>query len=79
VVIAVVVLKPPLSAEMRDLAERVTRLRFVHDIIYWVEYIVLTSILLFPLAYYEGYMREHKHGLATQTFDGSAISSKRSC
>ena len=53
---------------MRDLAERVTRLKFVHDIIYWIEYVVLTTVLTFPLAYYEGYVREHKYGLATQTF-----------
>ena len=38
---------------MRDLAERVTRLKFVHDIIYWIEYVVLTTVLTFPLAYYE--------------------------
>ena len=56
------------SAKMRDLAERVTRLKFLHDIIYWIEYVVLTTVLTFPLAYYEGYIREHQYGLATQTF-----------
>src|SRR5215470_7802278 len=67
-VIAVVILHLRWSARMRDIAERITRLRFVHDIIYWVEYIALTTILLFPLTDYEGYVREHQYGLATQRF-----------
>jgi len=68
VVVALLLLNLRWSAKMRDLAERVTRLKFLHDIIYWIEYVVLTTVLTFPLAYYEGYMREHKYGLATQTF-----------
>ena len=56
------------SARMRDLAERVTRFKPVHTMVYWAEYLVVTSILLFPLEVYEGYFREHKYGLATQTF-----------
>ncbi|HTU48733.1 MAG TPA: M48 family metallopeptidase [Bryobacteraceae bacterium] len=55
------------SAAMRDLAERITRFRFLQTFIYWVEYLILTSALTFPLGFYEGYIREHKYGLATQT------------
>ena len=68
VVVALLLLNLRWSAKMRDLAERVTRLKFVHDIIYWIKYVVFTTVLTFPLAYYEGYMREHKYDLATQTF-----------
>jgi STE24 endopeptidase len=56
------------SARMRDLSERVTRFKPVHTFVYWLQYLVLTSILTFPLTAYEGYFREHKYGLATQTF-----------
>ena len=35
---------------------------------YWAQYLLLTSILGFPLLVYEDYFREHKYGLATQTF-----------
>ena len=56
------------SAGMRNLAERVTRFKPVHTIVYWVQYVLLTSILGFPLSVYEDYLREHKYGLATQTF-----------
>ncbi len=68
VVVALLLLNLRWSAKMRDLAERVTRFSPVHTIVYWVEYLVLTSILLFPLTVYEGYFRERKYGLATQTF-----------
>jgi STE24 endopeptidase len=56
------------SAAMRDLAVRLTRFAFLQDLIYWVQFLVLTTLLGFPLAIYEGYLREHKYGLATQTF-----------
>jgi len=56
------------SASMRNLAERLTRFRALQTFIYWIEYLVLTSVLTFPLAVYEGYIREHQYGLATQTF-----------
>src|SRR5271168_2370646 len=56
------------SGAMRNLAERVTRFKPVHTIVYWVQYLLLTTILGFPLTVYEEYFREHKYGLATQTF-----------
>ena len=56
------------SARMRDLAERVTRFKPIHTFVYWAEFLVFTSVLTFPLAVYEGFVREHKYGLATQTF-----------
>jgi STE24 endopeptidase len=56
------------SAAMRDFAERVTRFKPIQTIVYWVQYLLLTSILGFPLTVYEDYFREHKYGLATQTF-----------
>jgi STE24 endopeptidase len=56
------------SARMRDWAEHVTRFRPIHTFIYWTQFLVVTSVLTFPLGVYEGYFREHKYGLATQTF-----------
>jgi STE24 endopeptidase len=56
------------SARMRDLSERVTRFKPVHTFIYWLQYLLLTTILVFPLTVYEDYFREHKYGLATQSF-----------
>jgi STE24 endopeptidase len=53
---------------MRDLAERVTHFKPVHTLVYWLQFLVLTSVLTFPLTVYEDYFREHEYGLATQTF-----------
>jgi len=68
VAVSILLLNLRWSARMRDWAERVTRWKPVHTLVYWCEYLLLTSILTFPLAVYEGYTREHKYGLATQTF-----------
>jgi STE24 endopeptidase len=68
VVVALLLLNLRWSARMRDLSERVTRFKPVHTFVYWLQYLVLTSILIFPLSVYEDYFREHKYGLATQTF-----------
>jgi STE24 endopeptidase len=67
-VVALLLLNLRWSARMRVLAERVTRFKPVHTFVYWLQYMILTSILVFPLTVYEGYFREHKYGLATQTF-----------
>ena len=56
------------SSRMRDLAERITRIRPLQTAIYWIEFIVVTSVLTFPLTVYESYFREHKYGLLNQTF-----------
>jgi len=56
------------SARMRDFAERLTRFRPLQTAIYWVQFILVTSILTFPLTVYEGYSRELKYGLMNQTF-----------
>jgi STE24 endopeptidase len=56
------------SAKMRNLAERITRFRPLQTVLYWVEFILVFSILTFPLGIYEGYFREHKYGLLNQNF-----------
>jgi Zn-dependent protease with chaperone function len=56
------------SAAMRNLAERVTRFRPLQTALYWIQFIVVTSVLTFPLTVYESYLREHKYGLLNQTF-----------
>ena len=57
------------SARMRNLAERLTRFRPLQTAFYWIQFIVVVSVLTFPLGVYEGYFREHKYGLLNQTFE----------
>ena len=56
------------SARMRGAAEKITRNKWAQTFIYWAQYVVLTTILGFPMTFYEDFVREHQYGLATQTF-----------
>jgi STE24 endopeptidase len=67
-VVMLILLNLGWSAGMRNLAERVTRFKPPQTLLYWAQYLVLTTVLMFPLSVYEDYFREHKYGLATQTF-----------
>jgi len=66
--IYLILLQTGLSAKMRDFALRLSRFRWVQVMIYIVLYLLIATILGFPLEYYENFVREHQYGLATQTF-----------
>jgi STE24 endopeptidase len=66
--VALLLLNLRWSARMRDRAEQITRFKPVQTFVYWIQCLVLTSVLMFPLSVYEDYFREHRYGLATQTF-----------
>ena len=68
VVVSLLLLNLRWSAAMRNLAERITRFKPIQTFIYLAEYLVLTTILVFPMTVYEGYSRGHKYGLSTPTF-----------
>ena len=53
---------------MRNFSERITRFHALQIVLYWIQFILVTSILMFPLTVYEGYFREHEYGLLNQTF-----------
>ena len=57
-----------LSAKMRDFSERFGRWQWLHTFIYGMQYIVIGTLLSFPLTLYQGFFREHAYDLATQTF-----------
>ncbi|HVT05382.1 MAG TPA: M48 family metallopeptidase [Thermoanaerobaculia bacterium] len=68
IVVAIILLNFRWSAFMRDRAEKITRFKPIQTFLYWLQYVVVTFVLGFPLAWYEGLFREQKYGLATQTF-----------
>lgn len=57
-----------LSAKMRNFSERFGQWRWLHSFIYGVQYVVIGTVLSFPLTVYQGFFREHSYNLATQTF-----------
>jgi len=61
-------LETGLSARMRDFAERLSSRKPLQTVIYFMQFLLLVSVLGFPLIVYEGYFREHQYGLATQSF-----------
>lgn len=68
IAVAWLLLATGLSARMRDVAQRATRVPWLQTAIYAAEYIVLWAVLTFPLTLYQGFFREHSYGLSNQTF-----------
>jgi len=74
--VAAILLATKLSARMRDVAELLTsfkflkRFKFIQTPIYWLQYLVVTAVLGFPLTVYEGFFREHQYGMSNQNFGG---------
>jgi len=66
--VSIFLLSSGLSIRMRGLAERISRRKPIQTALYWAQYVLFTSVVLFPLTVYEGFFREHKYGLANQTF-----------
>ena len=56
------------STKMRDFAERLTRRQPLQTYLYWVQFSIAMAALFFPLTIYQRFYREHRYGLATQTF-----------
>jgi len=55
------------SAGLRNVAERLARWRWLQTFIYAALFILVLSILTFPLTIYEGFYREHAYGLSNMS------------
>lgn len=66
--VALILLSSGLARKMRDLSEKVTKKSWIHTIVFALQYLLLTTLLVFPMTVYTQYFREHQYGLATQTF-----------
>ena len=66
--LAALLLGTGLSARMRSFAERAVRFRPLQVFLYWLQYLVVTTLLTFPLVLFAGFFREHKYGLSNQSF-----------
>lgn len=72
VIVAWVLLGTGLSQRMRNLAERITRWRWLSTFIYGLQYVALTSLATLPFVFYRGYVREHEYGLSNHTLESWA-------
>ena len=66
--ISIFLLASRISAWLRGFAERTTRFKAMQVVLYAIPFILLTTLLAFPLTVYEHFFREHVYGLATQDF-----------
>ena len=66
--VAWLLLSQRISARIRDFSERRTRHKNLQTLIYALIYIPLTALLALPLAFYEGFYREHQYGLSNLSF-----------
>jgi STE24 endopeptidase len=66
--VLLILLSTRISARIRDFAERTTRFKAMQVAIYAIAYLLLTSVIEFPMSVYQHYFREHAYGLSTQTF-----------
>jgi STE24 endopeptidase len=66
--LAALLLGTGLSARLRDLAARATRFRALQTFLYTAAYLVLTTLLTFPLTLYQDFFRERAYGLLNQGF-----------
>jgi STE24 endopeptidase len=57
-----------ISARIRDWVQEKTRSRTLEVVIYAAIYMVLVTVVSFPLSVYEGFFREHAYGLSDQSF-----------
>jgi STE24 endopeptidase len=65
-----ILLATGLSARMRSVAERLTTSPTLQSAIYWVQFIVVASVIQLPWSIYEGFVREHSYGLSNLSFGG---------
>jgi STE24 endopeptidase len=65
--IAWLLLSKGLSHKMREFSERVFSKVFLQNMLYIAQYILLISILSFPLTIYQNYFREHAYDLSNMT------------
>lgn len=55
------------AAWMREVAQKVTRFRYVHTLVFLILYTLIVTLLALPLSWYSGYALEHQYGLSNQT------------
>jgi STE24 endopeptidase len=56
------------SARLRNVAFRIGRRWLPSVVLYGILFVWISSLLTLPLAFYEGFVREHAYGLSSQSF-----------
>lgn len=68
--VSILLLETGVSARLRDLSLRFARPDAMRNAIYAICYMAVFALLTFPLAYYEGFSREHQYELFNLDLNG---------
>ena len=68
--ILVLLLRSGLSARMRDRATALVRWQPAQSAIYWMQFLVVVSLLVLPFDLYTDYFREQQYGMSNLTLGG---------
>jgi STE24 endopeptidase len=68
ILVLLIVLAAGWSSKLRDLARRATKRRFLQAMLFTALLTLVTTILGFPLEYYDGFMVPHQFDLTSQSF-----------
>jgi len=66
---ALILLFSRASTAMRDFAESITSWRWLQTFIYGVMFVLLTTVMTFPLSMYTDFTREHAFGLSNMSME----------
>jgi len=66
-VLLIVLIAAGISVRFRNFARRITRFRPLQTVLYWVQFLVVVTLISFPLTIYNSYYREKAYGLLTQS------------
>jgi STE24 endopeptidase len=69
-VVAWLLLATPVSQRMRNVAERITRFKWLQTALYGMQYILLTTLITSPWIAYESYFREHQYNMSNLSLIG---------
>lgn len=56
------------SSRMRDAAERWTNVRLLRHLLYWVQFLIVVTLITLPWNIYASFVREHAYSLSNLTF-----------
>jgi STE24 endopeptidase len=76
--VMLLILRMGWSRAMRDRAERITSMRWIHVFVYFALFTLLTTLITLPWTLYTDFFREHQYDLSNQTFTAWAIDSLKS-
>jgi STE24 endopeptidase len=67
-IIVIFLMRSGLSRSMRDRSERVSKRPTIQVFLYWLQFIIVLTVLSFPFTVYTDFFREHQYNLSNLTF-----------